>query len=203
MIGKKGFQSGNKLGLKHGYASRGKQRSYIYVAWHHMNDRCYDPENLNFKWYGGRGIGVCARWRKENPNGFENFANDMGERPSTKHSLDRINNDGHYTRSNCRWATTLEQHTNQRRYRGEDHKSSILTEIEVLKIKLLVSQGLTTKQILKQEGYKVSTTTINAIRQGRSWAHVVSDAHWRAHHPIEAGYERRFPQTTKRKTIQI
>ncbi len=185
------FKIGNKLGFKHGYASRGKKRSYVYIAWHHMNDRCYDPTHSGFKWYGGRGIGVCARWRKENPNGFDNFAQDMGDRPSTGHSLDRINNNGHYTRSNCRWATNLEQRRNQRRYRGEDHASSVLTEIQVLKIKNLVQQGLTTKQILQQEGYKVSISTIDHIRRGDTWAHVVSDAHFASHHPLRAGYERK------------
>ncbi len=189
MIGKKGFQPGNKLGLKHGCASRGNNRSYLYTAWHHIFDRCYKATDKVFKWYGARGIQVCARWHKGNPNGFLNFINDVGARPSRKHSIDRINNDGHYMPSNIRWATSVEQRNNQRRYRGEDHASSVLTEIEVRKIKLLVTQGLTTKQILQREGYKVSVSTINHIRQGKTWAHVVADAHFQSHHPIRAGWE--------------
>lgn len=59
--------------------------------------------------YGGRGISICKRWDK-----FENFISDMGSKPTEKHSIDRINNDGNYTPSNCRWATKKEQVRNRR-----------------------------------------------------------------------------------------
>lgn len=82
-----------------------------YTAWRHMNDRCHNPEHPNYPPYGGRGIRVCARWRES----FETFLDDLGARPSSKHSLDRVDNDGNYEPGNCRWATRFEQDSNTSR----------------------------------------------------------------------------------------
>jgi len=74
-----------------------------------MNKRCRNPADKDYLRWGGRGIRVCERWR----NSFENFLADMGKKPSAKHSLDRINNDGDYEPGNCRWATNREQSRNR------------------------------------------------------------------------------------------
>ena len=98
--------------LKHGHnrsVSTGPTRTYN--CWSSMLQRCRDKNNKSFKNYGGRGIAVCERWLK-----FENFLEDMGEVPE-KMSLDRINFNGNYEPSNCRWATSKQQCRNTRKNR--------------------------------------------------------------------------------------
>lgn len=78
-----------------------------YRVWESMRKRCNNPKDSHYHRYGGRGIKVDPRW-----DDFENFCDDMGERPSPAHSIDRKDNDGDYTPDNCRWATDLEQRAN-------------------------------------------------------------------------------------------
>lgn len=86
-------------------------KKYIpeYAAWNAMKRRCYTVTNGRYENYGGRGIEVCDRWR----NSYKHFLEDMGPRPTDKHSLDRINPNGHYEPSNCRWADIETQSNNK------------------------------------------------------------------------------------------
>jgi hypothetical protein len=89
---------------KHGY-----EKTITYNTWRCMRARCNSPKNHNYKNYGARGIKVCERWGK-----FENFLEDMGERPE-KMQLDRKNNDGNYEKENCHWVTPKENSSNRRK----------------------------------------------------------------------------------------
>ena len=87
----------------------GKCNTPTWVSWRSMIQRCTDPKSSNYKFYGGRGIGICDLWRSS----FKAFLDDMGERP-LGHTLDRKDPNGDYELLNCRWATKIEQMNNCR-----------------------------------------------------------------------------------------
>ena len=112
----------NKRAKTHGQSSHEKPTP-TYTTWAAMKQRCDNPKAVGYHNYGRRGIQVCERWL----NSFENFFEDMGERPKSPKglTLDRIDNDGNYEPGNCKWSTKKQQSSNQRTnviisYKGEN-----------------------------------------------------------------------------------
>jgi len=90
--------------IKQRLTTHGQSKKRSYRIWTLMMNRCFNPKNASWRYYGGRGITVCDRWQS-----YENFAEDMEEPPSKQHSIDRKNSDGNYGPDNCQWATPMEQ----------------------------------------------------------------------------------------------
>lgn len=136
----------------HGESKRGAE----YNVWVGMRDRCANPNDDSFVRYGGRGIRVCERWQT-----FELFLEDMGPRPSKRHSIERIDNDGHYEPGNCRWATGVEQGRNKRNnvlvtHNGITRTVSEWAEITGIKygtVWMRIKRGYSPEKALSLESY--------------------------------------------------
>lgn len=138
----------------HGEGTRAL-KSDEFNAWNLMLARCLNPKNRAFRYYGGRGISVCERWRES----FPNFLEDMGRRPSKRHSLDRIRVNEGYEPGNCRWATACEQARNTTR-------NTINAEIAE-NIRAMAKLGIPKIEISRR--LSVHYSTVKEVSRGRQW----------------------------------
>lgn len=118
-----------------------KDEHPLYTVWKGIKRRCLNPSTKHFHRYGGRGIQVCDRWR----DSFAAFVQDMGERPAG-YTLERIDNDGHYEPSNCRWVSRKDQALNKANTRkivieGIEYKASLLAELSGFKTDTLMDRA--------------------------------------------------------------
>lgn len=129
-----------------------------YKAWIHARRRCTTPHDPAYKHYGGRGIRVCDEWMQS----FAKFYDHIGPRPTEQHSLDRIDNDGHYEPGNVRWATKSEQAANQR----DRLRKLSKTDVQMLELApMLYERGFSTRKIA--DLFAVGKTTIHKIVNGQ------------------------------------
>jgi hypothetical protein len=125
-------------------------------AWKRMIRRCRDPRDAVYSHYGGRGISVCERW-----NEYESFYADMGARPGTGYSLDRIDVNGNYEPSNCRWADTKTQARNKR--------NSLFTEETAMQVRWLCRDGgFQTRQVA--DAFGVPIWAVRRVAAGETWS---------------------------------
>lgn len=129
-----------------------------YGAWTGIKNRCLNKHCPEWHRYGGRGITICNRWKYS----FQNFLFDVGFATTSKHQIDRINNDGNYEPSNCRWVTRAENVQN-----GSNAKLNVN---KVLEIKEKLAKKERSFNIAKE--YEVSKQTICAIKHGRTWKNI-------------------------------
>lgn len=150
-------------GVKARRTTHGKSRTPEYQVWKNMMSRCYDPNNISYPNYGYRGIAVCLAWHE-----FENFLSDMGERPEN-HTIERVNNNGGYNKSNCKWATKEEQFSNTRR------NHYVVLKGEKKTVKQLSKQfGISQPTLAyRLKNWKSLTTILNAPRK---YGHTPKDA---------------------------
>lgn len=159
--------------MKHGHY-RGDVASPTMSSWSAMIDRCYRPKTKSYDRYGGAGILVCDRWLRGDGerSGFECFVADMGERPSTGHSIDRWpDGAGNYEPANCRWATILEQQNNQKSNRRFIFEGKSVTLAELVRLTGVTRTVL--KYRLIKHGWEIDraiTTPTRPARMRRSVA---------------------------------
>ena len=146
-------------------------------AWNGIKSRCLNKNNKAYKYYGGRGIKMCARWR----NSYRNFLLDMGQAPDATYSIDRIDNNGNYEPGNCRWATMDTQANNRRNnivieYDGQtktlsDWSRDLKFSYRAVHRLLKINKDLSPSQVLTDAIAPKSKLKIKKISMGPRYYH--------------------------------
>jgi len=135
--------------------THGMTGTKLYKVWSSMRERTSSSTHKSYHRYGGRGISICNEWRDFIP--FQTWAASSGY--ADKLTIDRINNDGNYEPTNCRWATRAEQ--------GQNTSTTKLTEDDIPVIRVMVNDGWTRKKVA--ELFSVTDMTIGRIVNNKRW----------------------------------
>jgi hypothetical protein len=128
-----------------------------YRCWSHIKSRCYNPRTPDYKNYMDRGIRMCDEWK----NSFETFFSDMGKRPTTKHTIERVDNNGLYEKLNCVWATRLVQNANRRNTHLLTFRGETMTKRQWA---LRLGIGYATVQYRLKAGWSVERTLTQRVQ---------------------------------------
>ena len=131
----------------------------LYIIWYNITSRCCNKTNKDYNSYGGRGISIYSDWKNDFDKFHKWIIDNLGDRPSKTHSLDRINNSKDYEPGNLRWATSDEQNQNK--------TSTKLSKEKVIEIR---NSSLSREELVKKYGVKISQ--INKILGNRSWKNI-------------------------------
>jgi uncharacterized Zn finger protein (UPF0148 family) len=176
------------------YREKNKDRS----VWENMIQRCFDPNHVSYKNYGGRGIVVCPQWLGK--SGYKQFTADMGPRPSPQHSLDRRENDKGYSPDNCKWATGVEQGRNKRNnvnveFKGKTQPISAWAEEIGVPYSVLYQRlkrrGWEVERAMTEPFQETSYSTHEALcERAKSWLYGQVQCHLAIINPPSGGKER-------------
>ena len=178
--------------MRENYEQHGLTGTKIFYLWNGMKARCANPRHSHFPYYGGRGIYVCDEWRES----LMKFIEDMGERPSDKHQLDRIDNDGPYCKENCRWVTTETQTRNRsdNKFYEVDGKTLCLQDwatesgISVSTLYQRVNKmGLSMKDALNYKQHRVYLTVDGVTKTQQEWCNDLGLRASRVHTLLKRG----------------
>lgn len=147
--------------------SHGLSKTSEYKTWKDMRQRCYNKNNKEYANYGARGITVCSRW-----DDFSKFLEDMGGRPSTLHTIDRIDVNLGYCPENCRWADIDTQSNNKRttpkiKYNGKEQTISQWCReygIDVSKVQYRIKQGMTLEKALINNDLRKRNSPVKEVK---------------------------------------
>lgn len=173
-----------------------------YHTWKNMRARCNAPCNQGSRFYQSKGITVCERW-----DNFENFYADMGKKPTTAHSIDRINNDGNYEPSNCRWANHTQQANNKSNNKLLNYEGAVWTipdlarhlKVSIVALRKHLDKGRSVEEALNRMDNNSFITYNGEKKSRKEWSEIFGIKIGNIHSRLNRGWSVEKTLTTKER----